>query len=188
MSKKKGGKKGKGKGGDDELEKAKDEARMMTLQVEILQAKLVEQKEKADNAKASEHEVKSKLFELEKQYREEEDSRFMIITNMTRQYKSLEQQLEAEKNELKKKVREQEETIAMKESEILTLQKEKKEELEKKDEEIRDLRQKIQDMSSEFARMLRETLDKMQDRIEMAQWDNDHDPQIMKQLKDVGQQ
>lgn len=55
-------------------------------------------------------------------------------------------------------------------------------------------------MSNEFARMLRvtynfntcykfffsqkETLDKMQERIELAQWDNENDPQMIKKLKD----
>ena len=56
-------------------------------------------------------------------------------------------------------------------------------------------------MSNEFARMLRvliyfinkikflllnlqETLDKMQERIEMTQWNDESDPQMMKKLKD----
>lgn len=59
-------------------------------------------------------------------------------------------------------------------------------------------------MSNEFARMLRVfifvlfslityqlkikilqvTLEKMQDRIELAKWDNDDNPQMMKKLKD----
>lgn len=42
--------------------------------------------------------------------------------------------------------------------------------------DISDYKRKIEDMSNEFASMLRETLDKMQERIELAQWDNDSDP------------
>ena len=57
--------------------------------------------------------------------------------------------------------------------------------LKKKDDEINELKRKIEDMSAEFAKMLRETLEKMQERIELAQWDNDNDPQIMKRLKDI---
>ncbi len=60
-------------------------------------------------------------------------------------------------------------------------------ELIRKDEEIRDLKRKIEDMSSEFAKMLKETLEKMQQRIELANWDSEHDPQIVKQLKEVNQ-
>jgi predicted RNase H-like nuclease (RuvC/YqgF family) len=57
--------------------------------------------------------------------------------------------------------------------------------LKKKDDEINDLKRRIEEMSAEFAKMLKDTLDKMQDRIELAQWDNDSDPQIMKRLKDI---
>ena len=57
--------------------------------------------------------------------------------------------------------------------------------LKKKDMDIADFKRKIEDMSNEFASMLKETLDKMQERIELAQWDNDSDPQIMKRLKDI---
>ena len=40
--------------------------------------------------------------------------------------------------------------------------------LKKKDDEINELKRKIEDMSAEFAKMLRETLEKMQERIELA--------------------
>lgn len=39
-------------------------------------------------------------------------------------------------------------------------------------------------MSQEFAEMLKETLNKMQERIELAQWDNNTDSQLMKTMKD----
>lgn len=40
--------------------------------------------------------------------------------------------------------------------------------LKKKDQDIAELRKKIDDMSLEFADMLKETLNKMQERIELA--------------------
>lgn len=42
-------------------------------------------------------------------------------------------------------------------------------------------------MSAEFAKMLKETLEKMQVRINLAQWDNDKDPQMINKLKDMNQ-
>lgn len=33
--------------------------------------------------------------------------------------------------------------------------------------------------------MLKETLDKMQERINLAQWDNDNDPQMIKKIKEM---
>ena len=52
----------------------------------------------------------------------------------------------------------------------------KKEEIiQEKDEEIKELNRRIEEMSSEFADMLKDTLSKMQDRIEFANKDNKDD-------------
>jgi regulator of replication initiation timing len=56
--------------------------------------------------------------------------------------------------------------------------------IKKKEDEINDLKKKIEEMSAEFAKMLKvktnfhfkDTLDKMQERIDLVQWDNDSDP------------
>ena len=41
-------------------------------------------------------------------------------------------------------------------------------------------------MSAEFARMLKDTLTKMQDRIEMQQWDTENNnPELAKKFKDL---
>lgn len=57
--------------------------------------------------------------------------------------------------------------------------------LKEKEKEFSDLKQKMEDMSIEFSRMLRETLEKMQERIELQQWDNESDPQLIKKMKDL---
>jgi hypothetical protein len=35
--------------------------------------------------------------------------------------------------------------------------------------------------------MLRETLEKMQERIELQQWDNESDPTLLKKMKDLSE-
>ena len=47
--------------------------------------------------------------------------------------------------------------------------------IESKDAESRKLKEKIDEMSSDFAEMLKETLRKMQERVDFANqtWDND---------------
>lgn len=45
----------------------------------------------------------------------------------------------------------------------------------------------MEDMSIEFSRMLRETLEKMQERIELQQWDNESDPTLLKKMKDLSE-
>jgi hypothetical protein len=57
--------------------------------------------------------------------------------------------------------------------------------LKQKEKELNDLKQKMEDMSIEFSRMLRETLEKMQERIELQQWDNESDPTLLKKMKDL---
>lgn len=49
------------------------------------------------------------------------------------------------------------------------------------------MKQKMEDMSIEFARMLRETLEKMQERIELQQWDNESDPTLLNKMKDLSE-
>ncbi len=97
MSKKGKGKK-KGDKGGDETEKLTAQVHLLTAQVEILQKQLVLQKEKADHAKASENEGRAKLMELDQHFKEEEETRFHIISDMTRQYKSMQDELQNENN------------------------------------------------------------------------------------------
>lgn len=73
-----------------------------------------------------------------------------------------------------------------KDQKIEDLREETKVAVDKKDEEIKQLRTKIEEMSSEFARMLKETLEKMQERIELAQWDNnENEVHMLRRLKDI---
>ena len=52
------------------------------------------------------------------------------------------------------------------------------------DSEIKELTQRIEEMSSDFADMLKDTLSKMQDRIEFANkdWKDDNDQETMKKF------
>ena len=52
------------------------------------------------------------------------------------------------------------------------------------DSEIKELTQRIEEMSSDFADMLKDTLSKMQDRIEFdnKDWKDDNDQETMKKF------
>ena len=45
--------------------------------------------------------------------------------------------------------------------------------MKQKNDEVDDLKLKMEEMIQEFSKMLKDTLDKMQERIEFVQWDND---------------
>ena len=68
---------------------------------------------------------------------------------------------------------------------IAQTKKEQDEKLKNKENEILELKKKIEDMSAEFAKMLKETLEKMQERIRLAEWDNDNDPSMINKMKQM---
>ena len=64
--------------------------------------------------------------------------------------------------------------------------------IEKFDEQIKELNRRISEMASDFADMLKDTLSKMQDRIEFANkgFDEDAGADVMKQfdhMTNIGQ-
>lgn len=68
---------------------------------------------------------------------------------------------------------------------IALTKKEQDDKLKNKENEILDLKKRIEDMSAEFAKMLKDTLEKMQERIRLAEWDNDNDPSVIKKIKEM---
>ena len=60
---------------------------------------------------------------------------------------------------------------------ITTLNSKKERMIQDNDSQIKELTQRIEEMSSDFASMLKDTLSKMQDRIEFANkdWKDDND-------------
>jgi len=71
-------------------------------------------------------------------------------------------------NKLEREVVDNDETIADLKEQYEKLNNEKLEIEKAKNEEIKELKKRIDDMSSDFAEMLRDTLHKMQERIEIA--------------------
>lgn len=71
------------------------------------------------------------------------------------------------------------------EKEYEDLVAEKNEIQKQKDEEINSFKKRIDEMSSDFAEMLRDTLTKMQDRIEVAnrEWDADNQVSLMERMQ-----
>ncbi|KAM3146360.1 hypothetical protein pb186bvf_001329 [Paramecium bursaria] len=174
----------KAKGDDGEREQ---EEKVMVLEhkCRALQTRFVEEQERADRAKAAENEIRGRVIELENDLKKEKDKLFCIVSDMTRQYKQMQDELLKEVSELRQLAMDKDEIIKNKEQYINDMIKDYEYRLKKKDDEINDLKRKIEEMSAEFARMLKDTLDKMQERIHFAQWDNDTDPQIMKKLKEM---
>jgi hypothetical protein len=164
---------------DDQVQEQTEKVMVLEHKCRALQTKLVDEQVTADHAKAAENEVKARVIELEALYKNEKEKLFCIVSDMTRQYKQMQDELLKEINKLKQTVIDKDEIISNiisyqynhienKEAYIQEINKDYEYRLKKKDDEINDLKRRIEEMSAEFAKMLKDTLDKMSERIELA--------------------
>ena len=57
--------------------------------------------------------------------------------------------------------------------------------LKTQDDHIESLKKRITEMSGEFAKMLKETLERMQERIEYAPWDQESNVNTVNRIKNI---
>ena len=109
-----------------------------------------------------------------------------IISDMTRQFKSVEEELmnrinrlELSKENNTAEMKKLEDTKKNLDAEILEISNAKAEEIAK-------LKKSIEEMSYEFAQMLKETLEKMKSKIETAnqKWEDENDGAMLKRFED----
>lgn len=99
---KKGGKgakggKGKGKGrkpGEEPLS-VEDELRVAKLRIESLEALLITRSEQTNRALSSNNELRSKVAQYNDDFDRERNDRFAIISDMSRQFKMMQEGLES---------------------------------------------------------------------------------------------
>ena len=110
-----------------------------------------------------------------------------IVADMTRQFKSMQEELTLKVTSLENSSISNTETIKYLKGEYERLHSEKNEIENQKNEEIKQLKNRIDEMSSEFAEMLKETLQKMQQRIEQAneQWETENDANMLKRFEEM---
>eukprot|EP00161_Ancyromonas_sigmoides_P026782 TRINITY_DN942_c0_g2_i1.p3 TRINITY_DN942_c0_g2~~TRINITY_DN942_c0_g2_i1.p3 ORF type:complete len:224 (+),score=152.92 TRINITY_DN942_c0_g2_i1:75-674(+) len=180
MPPKKGGKKkgkGKGKGRKPGTEPLtpEDELRLAKLRIEALENLLVTRSEQTARAQAACNELRSRVSEYNADFDAERDDRHAITADMARQYKAMQETLAAKNRELESRIREQEDMLDKHRIALDETRREKDQLLSVKDAEIAEHKQKMEDMSIEFGDMLKETLDKMSERIELTKtgWDGD---------------
>ena len=133
------------------------------------------EQEKSDRSRAGQNECRQKLVEINQCFEEEGKKGFHINSDMKTQYRGMLKDREEKITQLEDELYFGEKQLNESELNIKKMIKNKDAEIEEKDADIREWRKKIDDMSQEFASMLKATLDKMQERIELAntQWDSD---------------
>ena len=173
----------KGKGNKKNDEDGPDPTRInaaLKNQNDMLQRMIVTEQERQDKSLSNTQMYNDRIVELDSEFTEERDKTKKIVDDMKRQYADMQDRLMSEINELEAQVNEHDTDINNKDEQISLLEQEIKEECIQKDEQIEQLQNQIDEMSSDFAEMLKQTLSKMQERIELAnvQWDNDDENEI----------
>ena len=158
---------------EPEEKEGKDKVDLLLGQVSVLKWQIAMEQEKADKARAGQNECRQKLVDLNQAFEEESKRTFNTNYEMKQQYNMMVRDRDEKIQELQEEFQSTSNELSDKEKYIKEIMRSKDQEIEDREDEIKEMRKKIDDMSQEFANMLKGILDKMQERIELAntQWE-----------------
>ena len=156
--------------------------KMYQLTISSLQVQLSERAEESSKAVSAKRELQEKMETMAEEFSQARKRTLEIKQDMTRQYTSMQEDLLSKIIQLDKANGELRDLLAEADVRKERIIKEKNAILQIKDEEIAELKSKIDTMSDEFGDMLRETLDKMRERIEVSSG-NFEAPEVQVQQK-----
>jgi len=148
---------------------------ILKTKIQAFKMRIVLEQEKADRARVGQAECRQHLRELDQGFEEEKKRTLEVTTDMMQQYRTMVRERDEKITGLENELYGNERDLSEKDKQLKEMIKTKDREIQEKEEVIAELRNKINDMSQEFANMLKSTLDKMQERIELAntQWDTE---------------
>jgi ABC-type transporter Mla subunit MlaD len=159
------GKKGNKLGDIGKKMHMEDEYVSLSLQIETLERELQVKSAASEEAVRSEIELRSKVDQMEEDFRKEQDTTFAVTADMARQYKALQEELIYKINSLETQYTEQKEELDITNHELTEMIRDKDDDIQHKDEQISQLNERMNDMSAEFASMLGETLELLKHNI-----------------------
>ena len=191
MGKKGGGKKKKEKKAENPLANLslEEQVNARTIEWKALQQLLINETEAADRERAGENELRSKTLILSKDLEEERKISWDVTCDMTRQFKSMQQEKDEKIQELQEKISAVQLKILQRDSQFKDIEKEKDQILKEKEDDMRELKRRVDDMSQNFAAMLKDTLEKMKEKIEFVNksWKDEMEAPMMQKLQDFAQ-
>lgn len=140
-----------------------------------LQMQLAERHEQAIKAMESKRELQERVGALQSAFDRERTETFGITQDMTRQYKSMQEELLNRVNVLENTNAELRDQLEVARVNYEELKRDKDRVIAAKSLEIQELKAKMEEMAQEFGDMLKETLDKMRERIEITSTSFEHD-------------
>lgn len=156
------------KEGDELPLSAMEEAKMFQATCQSLQMQLAERTEEVGRVTEERRQLEAKVATLQQDSHEEHKVAFEITRDMTRQYKGMQEQLVDRITQLSRTVQELQDQLEQAEQHLDKTVKEKERIIQLKDDEINQMKVRMEDMAQEFGGMLKETLDKMRQRIEIS--------------------
>merc|ERR1719183_2764929 len=144
---------------------AEEEYMYLALQVETLERELQVKSGEAEESLRSEIELRAKVDQMEEHFTQEQSTTFAVTADMARQYKALQEELIYKINSLETQLTEQKEELDITNHELHELIRDKDDDIEHKEQQITQLNERMNEMSSEFAHMLSETLELMKHHI-----------------------
>eukprot|EP00405_Crypthecodinium_cohnii_P019516 CAMPEP_0206464378 /NCGR_PEP_ID=MMETSP0324_2-20121206/27181_1 /ASSEMBLY_ACC=CAM_ASM_000836 /TAXON_ID=2866 /ORGANISM="Crypthecodinium cohnii, Strain Seligo" /LENGTH=191 /DNA_ID=CAMNT_0053936999 /DNA_START=75 /DNA_END=650 /DNA_ORIENTATION=+ len=170
----------------DEESQMLEQTVYMKKKIEILQHRIMYKQDQASKSRQSEEELRGRIRELDVCFQQEADRCRENTAEMSRQYREMQESFNEKIKVLQKAVADAKNEIETVKKDIERVRSEKDEIIRQKDAEVNVLSHKMETMAFEFADMLKETLDKMSQRIEVTHnsWDRKPGkPPLMNQLK-----
>jgi CII-binding regulator of phage lambda lysogenization HflD len=166
MGKKKGGKK-KAASEPGDLTAA-DEVNMLQFQKLTLERELARAREMAQRAITEKRTYERALSEIRAEFKEETEGKYEITKNMTRQYKCMQENLLKQITEAHHTINTLKLELDKSHQALDNTKDDMRKALADKDKKIAGLNKRMEEMANEFGDMLKETLEKMRDRIEVT--------------------
>jgi len=158
----------------------------MSHRMHVLQDRITIKDELLLTCTQAEERYKGQISELDKLFKLEQEKAAEVTGEMGRQYREMQDSFNERIEDLQEHVSTSKQEIETVQQEVEKTRIDKDETLRQKDEEIRSLTLKMETMAFEYADMLKETLDKMSQRIEVTHstWDRNGKPPLMNRLKE----
>ncbi|EQC34984.1 hypothetical protein SDRG_07780 [Saprolegnia diclina VS20] len=163
-----------------------DQVKVLGCMNRSLQQQLADRQELAVKALEAKRELQTRVADLQRDFETGRSQTFGITQDMTRQYKSMQEELLNRINALENTNMELRDQLELARVHLEEVKREKDGALAGKNNEIQELKAKMEEMAAEFGDMLKETLDKMRERIEISNtsYDNESNTPMMRRLEE----
>ncbi|GAB5356743.1 hypothetical protein AAMO2058_000315200 [Amorphochlora amoebiformis] len=156
----------KKKNGD--IESAEEKAKVLEMQLESLRHRLVLQTNKSSGAAAVVKDLRQRYGTLAQDFEEEKQLTFKISAEMTRHYKAMRKKMQEKITELQEEISAAGEALEHEKKRYEKELEKKDTIIQQKDQVIEDYKRKMKDVTAEFGLMLKETLEGMNEKIEIT--------------------